>query len=475
MYYKIIKNKIHYILLSLLCYSLLLTAGHAQLCTNNKDTLYGLTTTGQIVSINVLTGLGNTIGAPTGTAVNSNGVGFSAVTGLFYFFNKNGAGPQQFVSFNPLTGALVPLAASPISATHVVRSGCVNNLGSGYYTIDSVNSPSLHSNLIYYNIPLNSWKIVTSVIKDPSNNPIPEIDTLISGDMAIDGNNNLWIICSSKWFYALYEIKGPLPTSPTASITAIPVIPLTPIPGTAFGKVSFTGVAFNSKGDLYLTLGNNPSGNKLFKLTSGSSASLTLIGPIGADLGADLTSCIYPTTVLPVKWIEFRTVFQNNAVLINWKTNEYPGVSEYIVESSIDNIHWHAIAHIQKNETSDQTIQNYYYKDYNFNNGVNYYRVIQTDETGKQNSSITSYINTGNTKHLLVGPNPANATLYLLNKDNTSKYSSQIFDLSGKLIYSAVINPDQQSIDISHLEKGTYFMRLKTANTSFTSYQFTKW
>src|ERR1700694_526759 len=95
----------------------------AQICVNQKDSVYGLTTTGQIVAINVNNGGGSTIGSPAAGAVNSNAIGYSNVTGLFYFFNKNGGAVQEFVSFNPMTSALVPLAASPIAAAHTIRSG----------------------------------------------------------------------------------------------------------------------------------------------------------------------------------------------------------------------------------------------------------------------------------------------------------------------------------------------------------------
>jgi hypothetical protein len=454
---------------------LLCEKGRGQLCTNNKDTIYGLTTTGQIVAINVMDGLGNIIGPPTGTAVNSNAVGFSSTTGLFYFFNKNGAAPQQFVSYDPTTAVITVLPVSPIAATHVVRSGCVNNLGSGYYTIDSVNTPVVHSKLLYYNITLNSWSTLTSAFVDPSNNPIPAIDTLISGDMAIDGNNNLWLLCSSKWNYALYEIKAPLPVIPVGSVTVTPVIPLTPIPGTALGKVSFTGAAFNSAGTLFLTLGNNATGNKLFKLTSTSAASLSLIGPITADYGADLTSCAFPSSVLPVNWIDYSAFLQDNSVLLRWQTNDNPNVRGYIVEHSTDDRNWKVITYIERNQTGNLNSQSYYYQDFAFNNGSNYYRIIQTEVTGTQNISETRYVQAAKNKQILIGPNPVVGTLNFLNLEDGIKYYCQVFDIGGRLKSAAIINENNHSIDLSHLVKGTYFIRLNAANSEISVHKFTKW
>jgi hypothetical protein len=268
---------------------------------------------------------------------------------------------------------------------------------------------------------------------------------------------------------------APLPVVPTGTVTATAIIPVTPIPGAAFGKVSFTGVAFNSVGTLYITLGNNAAGNKLYKLTSGSSASLSLVGPITADYGADLTSCVYPTNVLPIIWIDYTAFLHDNAVILDWITNEDTGVSEYMIEHSIDNLHWEVVAHIARNTTGNPANQHYRYKDYNFSNGVNYYRVKEIENTGNYYISEIRELYTGKNKHLSVRPNPASSTLYLFNKDNTFKYFSQVFDLSGKLISATVINPDQNSIDISHLEKGTYFIRLNNGSSGNFVYQFTKW
>ena len=97
------------------------------------------------------------------------------------------------------------------------------------------------------------------------------------------------------------------------------------------------------------------------------------------------------------------------------------------------------------------------------------------ENTGSYHISETRELYTGKSKRLSVGPNPVSNNLYLFNRDNTLKYFSQVFDLSGKLISATVINPNQNSIDISHLEKGTYFIRLNNGGSDNFVYQFTKW
>ncbi len=445
-----------------------------QLCSNAKDTVYGLSSTGQVVGINVNNG-GSAVIGTTGTAVNSNALGYSQNTKLFYFFNKNGVITQRFTSFDPLSGTLVNLAAAPIPASFTIRSGCVNNLGTAYYTIDTANTPGVHSNLLYYNIALNSWSTLTSSFVDASNNPIPAIDSLISGDMAFDGNNNLWMVCSSKWNYALYEIVAPVPVTPTASITVKTVIPITANPGTSFGKVSFTGIAFNSTGTLYMTLGNAAQGNKLYALTSPSAASLTLVGSFTADYGGDLTSCSYPLTVLPVTWMDFQARVQNNVLNLDWEANEDADVAEYSIEhNSAGSSSWDKIGVVGKRTPGFQTDQQYQFTGNATGAGENFYRVVQVTTAGKESISETRFVSTTGSRKIVIGPNPATTAISLYNRRSGTTYRAQIFDVSGELIESQTIHPQDAAIDISRLVPGDYFLRLLTPDMPPASVPFRK-
>ncbi len=68
-----------------------------------------------------------------------------------------------------------------------------------------------------------------------------------------------------------------------------------------------------------------------------------------------------------------------------------------------------------------------------------------------------------------VYPNPANDKL-TIQLDNTmeGKAMVEILDLTGKLIYSSTINADfkLQTIDISKVSKGIYYLRISNNNTT---------
>lgn len=445
--------------------SLFVLSAQAQLCSDPTDTIYGLTTAGQVVAINVNAAGGSTaIGTPSAGASNTNGVGYNSANKSFYYFNISGgsAGSQQFVSYDPTTSTKTVLAAPPatVLAAHQIRSGANTMAGTGYYMIDPLTAP--HATLYYYNVTLNTW---TSISSSLTVGGVTDgtLDSLVSGDMAFDGSGNLWIVAASKFNWALYEIAAPVPTTALASVAIIKQIPLTTNPAVMFNNVSFTGIAFNSLGHLYLASGNAGGGNRLYELTSIAAASLALVHAIPADYGADLTSCSFPLTVLPIVWVDFAAGFHNAQVDLNWSANEYGNVSRYNVEWSSDASHWQTIGTVGANDPTGGAAQSYTYPVSQYNSGLNYYRIVQVLLSGKESMSPIKLVNTAGGHGLFIGPNPSQDLVYIYNRDNVSKWLAQVFDGTGRLVYSSVLNPDQPAIDISRLARGVYLLRLVSA------------
>ncbi len=262
------------------------TDGQAQLCLHPTDSVYGLNSitgsgSGQIVGVNVNTAGAAASGSPASSSANANGLGFSQITGLFYFFNQTGSGTTEFVAYNPLTGiktarAIPSSPALPTATTGKIRSGTVTKNGAGYYMIfpgatTAMGYASTAPAFYYFNIGANSWTLITQSFKDVSNATVTAIQSLNSGDMAFDGNNNLWLLASSSAQYALYRINGSLPTTAVAKVTVDVIVPVTSNP---ISGVSFTGIAFNSAGKMYLSTGSCTSPpctagyNKLYEMAT---------------------------------------------------------------------------------------------------------------------------------------------------------------------------------------------------------------
>lgn len=462
---------------------LFVTEASGQYCTTPADTIYSMSSQGEIYPLNVSNALpGPMLGASTNDT-NSNGVGFSAFNGRFYYFNRCAAlsAPAvQFAAYVPATATTIPLAAPPatILATHKIRSGCVDNSGTGYYTINPNNTSPAVPYLYYYNIALDTWTTITDTFKNTSGTVVANIKSLNSGDMAFDGLGNLWLLCSNGSNYALYRINAPVPTSPVQYVVVDTIISQRATPASSPSGASFTGIAFNSEGKLYISTGAgvNTGNNKLYELATATS-SLTLIGTLPNGYGDDLTSCSYPMGVLAVTWLNFTASLNNGSARLLWQVNETSDITAYDVEYSIDDEHWQVIARITKNDFNAGSQKTYSYSHDGVKEGSNYYRIVQLSASEKKSTSSVKVINTKTINRIHIGPNPAKDILYLYDKNNSSKLLAQIFNKNGQLIWSAVVAPNQQSIDISHLPRGSFVLRLLsgTTNETVTGHQFIKW
>src|SRR5881275_3031236 len=92
--------------------------GRTQLCGDNVNTVYGLTTAGELYPVNINTGTVGTLVENltdgVNPASNSNAIGYNSVSGKFYYFYRCAAATApniEFVSYNPATNSLQVLAA----------------------------------------------------------------------------------------------------------------------------------------------------------------------------------------------------------------------------------------------------------------------------------------------------------------------------------------------------------------------------
>lgn len=448
----------------------------AQICQDPTDTVYGLNLTGVITPINVNNAtIGTNLDSLTdgNTPINSNGIGFSKLNGRFYYFERSAAGSafyQRFVYYDPTTATVLGRLAPPFSNTSKCRSGCMNTAGNGYYTIDpaGASGPTLY----YFNALANTWTAITSVFKDPSNVDISAtFVSLNSGDMAFDGNGNLWILCSNTSKYGLYKISAPVTTSAVASITATQII--APTTATPIAGFSITGLAFNATGALYLSTGSGD--NKLYKMTTAASP-LTLVGTLPKDgVASDLTSCSYPMAVLASNYLGFETVLKKD-VELSWTVVEDASVASYLVEHSTDGGHWSVLASLPKNSGYEGGQVTYHYTHAQYAQGTNFYRIAQLSANGKESLSDVKLVNTVTDRKIYIGPNPASDILHIFNyKNNGGTCLAQVFDRSGRLLYYTLLEQSRQDIDISSLPKGSYILRVTpSAGGIATSHSFIK-
>lgn len=437
----------------------------AQVCSDPLNTIYGLDQNGNIEVVNINTGtvdsaMNNSHATNyPGLTSSANAIGLDIQSGLFYFFQINSSGSQVFVSYNATTKTYQTLATSPISGS--VVKGCVTADGRGYYCIDAAGA------LCYYNIASNTWTKIGNNLVDQSNNSLATIfSNLGSGDIAIDGMGNLWIVVSSATLWGLYELSAPLPTTATSTITLHQLIaPTQPTPnGSPFG-----GIAYNSTGQIYMSTVND-----LYILSNNFTLSHVAAFSSGG-VGADLTSCNYPLSVLATSWTSFSAIIQSaNAVRLNWSFDEVTNTKGYFIQRSGDVINWLNINY--KTGIEKEGVANYSFVDAAPLQGLNYYRIQMINSDGSLSYSSIRAVNFLSKGNIRVWPVPASNVLHvdLQESNNLEPTQVKIFTPSGSLVLSQFDQLNGNGVDVSKLPKGLYFLHLYLANGNSYSEKFEK-
>lgn len=427
---------------------------HSQVCSNPLNIIYGLDQKGNIVPINVNTAsVGTTltsssdVGYP-GSTTNSNAIGLNIQNSTFYFFQKNSASSQQFVSFNTITSKYTTLASSPISGS--VVKGCISADGTGYYCIDATGA------LCYYNIAGNTWKKIGSNLVDQFNNNLSSVFTSLgSGDIAIDGLGNLWIVVSGASQWGLYELQGPLPTTAISTINLVEKI--APTQATPSGS-PFGGIAYNATGQIYLSTTND-----LYLLQN--NLSITHSGTFSTSgVGADLTSCNYPFGILPVLFTGFgASLRSDNSVWLNWSVSNQLNIVRYNIERSKEPGTWENIG--SGTGVSVGSAGTYTFSDPNPGGGTIFYRLQLLGNNGNVSYSEIKAVNISNNNNTSIWPIPAAGSINIQTPGNptTMVGEVQIFNLSGRKVAGNLIHGGLNAIDINALAGGYYFVQVTLA------------
>ena len=155
---------------------------------------------------------------------------------------------------------------------------------------------------------------------------------------------------------------------------------------------------------------------------------------------------------LPVEFISFNGIQKNEAVKLNWETASEINNDYYTVEKSLDGIDYKSIATVDGAGNSN-VILSYEYQDQNPLNGINYYRIKQTDYNGDFDYTdviaVTYIFKNTDTKII-------SASLYE-NTIDLEAYSSEqknvqilLYDMMGRQLFSkeTTLNVGNNSISI---------------------------
>ena len=93
-------------------------------------------------------------------------------------------------------------------------------------------------------------------------------------------------------------------------------------------------------------------------------------------------TAVLDCSVLPIELSNFTVRNENNVNRISWSTLSEINNSHFELERSVDAINWILVKNITGSGNSNQQ-NNYTFKDHNYKQGINYYRLKQIDFDGK--------------------------------------------------------------------------------------------
>ena len=185
-----------------------------------------------------------------------------------------------------------------------------------------------------------------------------------------------------------------------------------------------------------------------------------------AQITLNVTNC----SVLPVDFVQFNAVQQNDAINLNWKILTTEQLSHFDVERSVDGASFSAIGKVDAGKPFTGTAS-FKYSDAGFNssNTVIYYRikVLSKDGAIKYSSILSVRLSGVISNNIKINPNPAISTLainfYTALRGNVEY---QLIDMTGKVVLRGqrMVEPGQNNITVDQLgrySEGVYTMLVR--------------
>ncbi len=205
-------------------------------------------------------------------------------------------------------------------------------------------------------------------------------------------------------------------------------------------------------------------------------ANLSQLLFVGSNTTIFIDNVFFSTVIsLPVSLTSFTATKNGNSALLAWSTSSEINNKGFGVERSADGLVWSQLGFINGNGNSTTT-QQYTYQDKNPLSGINYYRLKQVDNDGKQTYSSTVNVNFSSTDKVGFSfyPNPVrNKIMVSLQDIQGSAASLTLVNVNGKTVKTIALTAQNAfgnvQINVSDVAKGNYFLVLNDGLTIKTT------
>lgn len=169
------------------------------------------------------------------------------------------------------------------------------------------------------------------------------------------------------------------------------------------------------------------------------------------------------TTPLPIELLSFTGKSIGSSNLLEWKTTTEINNDYFTLERSSDATFFSELGTIQGAGNSNTSLH-YQFTDNAPLEGVNYYRLKQTDFDGTYSYSNILALSNNSTNFTIW--NSSNTLFVKSDKENLSS-SLKIYNLLGELVFEKVFE-ENTSIETSTFSSGIYLVKVQTAKAVFT-------
>ena len=202
--------------------------------------------------------------------------------------------------------------------------------------------------------------------------------------------------------------------------------------------------------------------------TATTPTALNIAGPF---VTSEFSRC---NDILPVEFLSFTAVKNQNGVWLTWKTATETNNDYFLVERSIDGIHFTAIGAPVKGAGTSQQVNAYKLLDIDPSDGINYYRIRQVDYDGKFDFSDVKVVNLTGVAMVTVSPNPSNGHFSVkIISESSSLFVVDIVNALGQIIYTKTLSLTggyaEQKVSLDHVAAGVYTLLVKNDSDTWVN------
>jgi hypothetical protein len=167
--------------------------------------------------------------------------------------------------------------------------------------------------------------------------------------------------------------------------------------------------------------------------------------------------------LLPADAFDLQATLHNqHQVHVNWQTSNEHNVSHFVLERSIDGIHFFTIKQIVSQGNNSNSNLYTLYDDVSNLKSTLYYRVKMVDIDGQINYSNTAFVHLNSLEKQQVFPTLFSTKITVAGLKKENAYTIQLKDIYGRIVYNSMqesTNLGQVVLtQIDHLAKGNYIL-----------------